>query len=177
MLHTKYDTKFFIENILIYDASIYNFLYSIISDHEVAKDLKQNTMEKAWQKLDQLNKPNKAKSWIFSIAYREANQYFRVNGRSNEYIHTDEDFSIDDFGDKKDEALEILIKEYEMGILNDALELLNSKYKRLLKMRYMEELTIKEIADTLNMNYSTARVYLVRAIKMTKNLYDELETC
>ncbi|GAB6085050.1 RNA polymerase sigma factor [Alkaliphilus crotonatoxidans] len=173
-MHSKYDTEFFIKNILIYDDSLFKFLYSITGNNELSKDLKQNTLEKAWEKLHQLKDSGKAKSWVFSIAYKEALQYYRRYNQSRIYEY-DSLNTIDDFCDKKDDALVILIKEYERKILKKALEKLDIKYQMLLIMRYDENLSIKEIAEILNINYSTARVYMARAIKMLKRIYDKLE--
>lgn len=177
MIHSSFDKDFFIQKIMIYDQDVFRFLCSITGNSETAQDLKQNTLEKAWRKLDQLREPERAKGWIFSIAYNEAMQFYRKNAQCHVYEIEEEYIvnSADNLNEVKDEIAEIVINRFERETMGQALCLLEVKYQRLIRMRYVEDFSLKEIAEVLDLNYSTVRVYIGRALDKLKEIYNQLE--
>lgn len=79
------DEKYFRRNIVILYDDIYRFIYSLVKDPDVAQNLSQSTMEKAWTKLYQLRKRERAKSWLFQIAKNEVALYFRDRQKDFSY--------------------------------------------------------------------------------------------
>ena len=176
MKNSRSEKDFFIRNLYIYEKDIFRFLCSITGNPEIAQDLLQNTMEKAWRNLKQLKETEKAKKWLFSIAYREAMQYYRRHDQCLIYENGMDSLSQNERpSEVKDEIAEFIINRDECKTMEKALKMLEEKYQRLIRMRYLEDLPLKEIAKLLNLNYSTVRVYMGRALDRLKEIYSEIE--
>lgn len=176
MRNSRFDKEFFIRNLFIYEKDIFRFLCSITGNPETAQDLLQNTMEKAWRNLDQLKEIEKSKKWIFSIAYREAMQYYRRRNQNVVYEDTAESRNhTQELYEVRDEIADFIINRDECQVIKKALCRLEVKYQRLIRMRYLEDLPMKEIAELLDLNYSTVRVYMGRALVRLKEIYSEIE--
>ena len=171
------DKKFYIEHIVVLEKEIYNFVVGKVDDRSVAEDLTQNTMEKAWKNLSQLRDRDKARSWLFSIAANEVKLYYRDHENLEFYDENDENGDVRAYklnGEQAD-TLEVLIRKYDVLTMKEALSRLESKYRKLIVMRFAQGMNQKEIAELLGENYSTVRVNMVRALKKLGMLMDEIE--
>ncbi|MBE6035694.1 MAG: RNA polymerase sigma factor [Clostridiales bacterium] len=169
---------FFLENIAIYEVELYNYLVSITEDPQLSEDLLQNTMEKAWVKISQLREKSKAKSWLFSIAKNEVNQYYRYHEIMYNYIEEIDGNNGEGqiaYSKERADVLENLVRNFDTTIMNEALKRLDGKYRRLIIMHYFEGMNQKEIAEVLNQNHSTVRVNLVRALKKVRKIREQIE--
>lgn len=176
-MNRKERYEFYLNKIAVHDRDILRYLYSITGDTELAKDLKQTTLEKAWKKLDHLKDPEKAKSWLTSIAKNEAKQFFRKN-QSKGKLKDEKEPLYDEVVTLKDNeplAEDMLIKACEFDMLKEALERLDPKYQRLIRMYYLQKIPAKEIADILGINYSTTRVNLARGLHKLRDIYLSIE--
>ncbi|WP_027399244.1 RNA polymerase sigma factor [Anaerovorax odorimutans] len=170
-MDVQYDESFFIENIAKYHESIYRFIYSIVYDNHLAEDLTQDTMEKAWEKMQQLKDPKKAKGWLFTIARREVAMYYRKHRLKREYKENRE-LLIDDVEDIEVNIINVLEELEQNKMVLRILELLDEKYRRIIKMHYLDELSLKEIGEILNINYNTVRTNCSRGLIKIRELYD-----
>lgn len=159
----KQSKKFYIlENIYqLYGNDLKKFIYSLTrKDEFVTEEILQNTMVAALSGLNRLRDKNKMKSWIFAIAKAEAKRYY-ANPNNKilfEYSELENNMfqisEIDDFT-KKIENKEILITLFN---------LLSDQEKQIYLLHYYYDLPLKEIAETLNINYNTVRSIHVRGL-------------
>lgn len=151
----------------IYHLDLYKYLYSRMANQYDAEDVLQTTALNAARKFHKLKSPKVAKTWLFSIATNAMNDFYR-----NATIR------------KSHEAmLEIGVAAGEDTQEFSELKLTVSGYvdtlppeKQNFFYLYMQKvLTLKEIADILNIGYSTARKWLV-AIKedLTEEIFDNV---
>lgn len=172
----KYETAFFNSYISIHQKSIERFISSYIKSNEDALDLVQNTLECAWKKMNQLKDQEKAKSWLFSIAYNEIRMYYRKRKLENAiFIDQSDDNEIEGIEEKTDDFAEVINKREDYQRLHAAINKLDEKDKHLIWLRYVEELSLKEIAEILDLNYNSIRVYVSRARQELKSMYQSLE--
>ncbi|WP_312648101.1 RNA polymerase sigma factor [Aminipila sp.] len=171
------DKNFFLENIAVHEVDVYSYLVSITDEPQVSEDLLQNTMEKAWGNIGQLREQSKARSWLFSIAKNEVNQYYRYHENIYSYIEDmdgDNVFQLNYTRERAD-VLESLVRNFDMSAMREALKRLDGKYRRLIVMHYFQGMNQKEIAEILNQNHSTVRVNLVRALKKVRKIREQIE--
>lgn len=116
--------------------SIYYFVRRMVSSHEDAHDICQNTFTTAWEKWDQFKGQSKISTWLHTIAYREAlrsiERQQKTSSLQDQHANTSNDFPFD--GDE-------ILKE-----LNIAMNALPEKQKAVFILRYFEEKTYQEIA-------------------------------
>ena len=169
------DEEFFKEAIVVLYPDIYRFVRSITKDTYVAQDVAQNTMEKAWKNLHQLRDRSKAKSWVFQIARNESTGVFRNAKYEESFDEPDGEMSYERIGGLGDDILEILLRKERNSLLVRALDMLSPRHKELVKLWALGDLSQKEIAEVLQINYNTARVTLYRGLKELRDIYFALE--
>ncbi len=176
-MKNKYETAFFNSYISIHQKSIERFILSYVKTNGDALDLVQSTLECAWKKMYQLKNQEKAKSWLFSIAYNEIKKYYRKKKveRTIFISNMSDNNEIERVEDKAGDFVELFVKKEDYLRLHTAIKKLNEKNKHLIWLRYVEELSIKEIAEILEINYNSTRVYISRAKQELKEAYQSLE--
>lgn len=173
MQHLRYDERFFLDHLAIHHEDIYRFIYSIVYDNSLAEDLTQDTMEKAWRNMGQLKETEKAKPWLFSIARREVSIYYKRNSMKKIYKLDSNILSIEDLEDVEVDVIKILEDLEEQKLIMKILEMLDIKYRRILKMHYVDEISLKDIAKILNINYNTVRTNCSRGLIKIRDLYEK----
>ena len=156
-----------------YYQNVYYFVLGKTNDHELAQDLTQNTFEKAWHKLDQLQNAEAALSWLLSIAKNEKNLYFRAQGAEKRALFEETSYENMDveLNDLENDVLDtILLNESKEDAIK-ALYQVEDDYFEVLRRRIIEGLPYKEIAEILNMKEATARTRYRRGLEYLKEEY------
>ena len=166
---------FFRENLLRYYDDIYRYVRSEVRDADTAQDITQNTIEKAWKYQYQLKKKESAKSWIFKIARNEILKFFK--GRKTDYFYDEQESELiqERYSDLEEEILEILVHKEMAYRIVEAVQLLEPKYGQIIKLWALGDLSQKEIAEELHLNYNTVRVLLHRGLNELRHRYFALE--
>ena len=68
------DTSLWIDD---YSDMLYNYTYTRVNDHEMAKDLVQDTFVSALKGLENFQKKSTVKTWLFSILKRKIIDHWR----------------------------------------------------------------------------------------------------
>jgi len=153
---------------------VYNKLSGYISKHtknkDDVKDIIQDTFIKVKTKIDTLKNPAKVESWIFQIARNTMNDYFRDQKKSHENEDYQEEISIEPNAFEEEE-IKIKIQtrefsEYAGFIVSE----LPEKYRKAVYMADIEGLSMKEVADELNISVSGAKSRVQRGRKMIKEI-------
>lgn len=167
--------EFFKANISDLYNDIYRYVRSEIGNLYWAQDVTQNTVERAWKYRYQLKKAESVKPWIFQIARNEIVRFFQ--GRSVECCFFDEPESelINDQHDDLEDILDVLINNERSSRIVEALQLVEPRYGQIIKLWALGDLSQKEIAQELDLNYNTVRVFLHRGLNELRNIYFALE--
>jgi len=167
--------KFYEDSILPYYNGIYYYALRLLKNKEIAEDVAQSTFEKAWASLDSLKDPCKARSWLFTIARNNVYSKFQRERRWLEYSFLDEILPEDDIHTVQTDALKVIMDKEAHQLLKAAMSLLSDKYRNVLELRYYWEYSLREISEIIGVKYSTARVYIHRALKELTKIYKQLE--
>lgn len=143
---------------ILWDAitpKLYGYLVHVLRDSHIAEDILQETWIKAIRKIDQFQ-PRKVRfsAWLFAIAKNECRQHWRKNKNVNFVDETEipEVFVAEESGDEDKMFLEGVLK----GLEEDEREIL--------RLRYIADLSFKEIARVLSISVIAARVRVHRAL-------------
>ena len=118
-------------------------------------------------KLDLYDPNFQFKTWILTIAQNSVIDYWRKKSRENE----DSTDNFDDF--KNHFALspeELLISAEDQKKIVTIIESLDSKYQDIIRLRFFEEKSIKEIAEELNITVANTKVRIMCAKKVLSEL-------
>ncbi len=167
--------KFFEENILPHYNSIYYYALKTLKNKEAAEDVVQTTLEKAWKNLHKLRDTRKAKSWVYAIARNELWDALKKRDTLAECEFSEELMPEIDMQMVEEDVLKLLMKKHERKEVYEAVQRLSEKYRVLIELRYYWSYSVKEIAEITGMKYSTARVYIHRALKELLNIYSDID--
>ena len=164
----KNDQKAYSEIMKSYKNSIYFTILKMIKNRDDAEDLTIEAFSKAFKNLHKFKKEFTFSTWLFRIATNNTIDFIRKKKLLTTSIHTS---LKDEAGqnielDIKDSNLnpnEITIKNEKIIIVRQLVNKLPQKYQNLVKLRYFEELSYKEIATKTNSPLGTIKAQLFRA--------------
>jgi RNA polymerase sigma factor (sigma-70 family) len=148
-----------------YLKPIYSFAYQYVGDSQTAEDITQDVFIKVWRNLKKFNKDKKFKTWIFAIA---ENTCFG-------WLKKKKALPFSSFENEKGEnslinKLADFILPLQEPLLNTAMEKLPSKYRAALSLRYNNQLTFREIAETLGESINTVKSKHRRGISLLRKI-------
>lgn len=148
-----------------YNAKICTYLTRLVHNESVAHDLAQNTFCKAWEKLPTINDPSCFRSWLFTIATREALMYVRC-ARPTEPLPSEEEACsmpqhlIVDGPEKQVEEAELI-----KWILKQL-----TLQQRTCLVLQIEGFTLREIAELVGISEKNVSVCISRAREQCRKL-------
>lgn len=145
---------------LIVDAhypGLYRFAMSMCRREATSQDLVQQTFLQWARKGSSLRDGAKVKTWLFTTLYRE---YLGITRREKKYEHVE--FEPDLHGSTQDEDNDVEPRVDNVA-LNLALEQLDPNYRAPLVLFYLQELSYRDIAETLSVPIGTVMSRLSRA--------------
>jgi RNA polymerase sigma-70 factor (ECF subfamily) len=148
----------------LYADNLYCFILKNIKDVHKAKDLVQDTYEKLWLKVSDVESSN-AKSYMFTTAYRTMIDQMRRD-KKQDSLDDSHMFVISNRGTYSD------AKE----ILNDAVNKLPDVQRSVIMLRDYEGYNYDEIGEITGLSESQVKVYIFRARKFLKNYIGSIET-
>lgn len=181
-LHEK-DQKAYAELMDRYREPIYFMLLKMVNNKDDADDLTVEAFGKAFRRIDQYTPQFAFSTWLFKIATNNCIDFIRK--KRIKAISIDQGFQTDD-GDTieisiKDSVLdpeEMMQKEERIRKMRLIVDKLKPRYRRLVEMRYFDEMAYEEIAEELNLPLGTVKAQLFRAreflfqmMKTTKDNY------
>lgn len=146
-----------------YSDNLYRFILKHIKDTDVAKDIVQDTYEKVWRKVNDIESTN-AKSYLFTAAHHTLVDYTRKAKKQGDYNEVVENSLKHD-------------KQYSdvKQVLNIALDKLPEIQKTVILLRDYEGYDYAEIGKITDLSESQVKVYIFRARAFLKNYIGKLE--
>ncbi|MDA8947929.1 sigma-70 family RNA polymerase sigma factor [Flavobacteriaceae bacterium] len=151
---------------------IYAFLVSRTSDPNKAEELTIETFSKAFDRIGSFDNKLAFVSWIMTIAKNHHIDKFRSSRKQSENTDQFADFNSHDISSRDPSPEELLISNQNLDHVLFQIKSLKKDYRTILKLRYFDDLSLKEIEEALNESASTVRVKLFRAKKMLANKLD-----
>jgi len=142
-----------------YTDDLYRFGVWLSHDREVANDLVQETMLRAWRAMDSLNDVGAVKSWLFTTLRRENARRFE---RKRLPL-----VDIDDYN-PADVASQLPEDEIEDDDMRNAIAQLPDNYREPLVMQALLGHSIAEIAEELGLTRSATMTRVFRARQKLK---------
>jgi RNA polymerase sigma-70 factor (ECF subfamily) len=135
--------------------------YRYTSNPSEAEDIAQDALLRAWRRRSTLRDSERRNQWLATIVRNEA---FRQHAR----VRPDPASTIEFSEGAEDERV---LAAVELADIHAALRLLSERDRRLLEMKYEEDLTQAMIARRLGIPEGTVKVRLHRARNRLRLLY------
>ena len=159
-----------------YRHSVYHAMFKMVNNRDDADDLTIEAFGKAFHKLPSYAPHYAFSTWLFRIAINNCIDSIRkkrlqiysidepIKGENNsEFSHTIRDYEPD--------PEQMMIHDEKITHVKHLVDQLNVKYQVMIKLRYYEELSYEEIAQSLNLPLGTVKAQLFRAKEI---LYQQL---
>jgi RNA polymerase sigma-70 factor (ECF subfamily) len=164
----KGDQKAYAELMDRYRDSVYFMLLKMVNNKDDADDLTIEAFGKAFKRLHQYT-PNFAFStWLFKIATNNCIDFIRKKKKGTFSI--DKPVENEEGGemsmDVRYEGLdpeENIIKKQKVVLMRSVVEKLKPRYRRLVELRYFEEMSYEEISTEMDLPLGTVKAQLFRA--------------
>ena len=158
------DSRAFSELYDRYNGMMVNYFYKMLwQDKEKAQDFMQDLFAKIIEKPKLYDLSRNFKTWLFSVANNMCkNEYRKQSIRHNTSYDIEEGLQIKDTGMN---AMDNLQDSQFSEKLKLELDKLDEKQKSAFVMRYFQELSIKEIAETLHISEGTVKSRLFYTLK------------
>jgi RNA polymerase sigma-70 factor (ECF subfamily) len=168
------DQEAFIEAYDRYVDRIYRFIFYKISDGVEAQDLTSAVFLKAWNHIQQnsLTDEKTLPALFYKIARTTVIDHYRKTSNENKTSLDSGDETID-LPDAKQDLNSKLELASDLELVNEKLLELKDEYKEVIILRYIDELSIGEIAAVLDKKKGNVRILLFRAIKALKELVND----
>lgn len=145
-----------------FHMKVLRYIQSQVNDYYLAEDLCSDVFVKVYDKLDSFNeKKAKLSTWIFTITRNTLIDYYRTRKVTVEVPET-LTYEVEDTEDL-DEQLQTLSK---------ALEQIDERSKQIIILHYYDCLTLKEIAEKLDISYTYVKILHKKALLLLKDYFD-----
>lgn len=149
-----------------YMPRVYRFVLLKVSRREEAEDLTHQTFLKAWERIDQYNFQGYSfGSWLYRIARNTVIDYYRGSTPHVSVENIPEELLATSDSTENDTETRM---EWE-GLLESIAKMKDIEQDVLI-MRFVEEMTHKEVAEVIGKSEGAVKVIQHRALKNLKNI-------
>ena len=142
-----------------YKEQIYRTAFAYVKDEEIALDIVQEVSYKAYKSIENLKEPKYFNTWIMRIAINISTDFY--NKKSKVVCMEQEELisKIDATYEDKDERIYLM----------ESLDKLDNKYKKIIVLKYFDDLTFREIAEILDIPENTVKTHLYKGLSILRN--------
>ncbi len=148
-------------------APIYRFILFKVSHRQDAEDLSSQVFLRAWQYLYQQQRPvENLRAFLYQVAKNLVIDFYRQRARQGIALETREVTVQAD--EQQLQLFQRIDRNVELADIERALRTLKDEHKEVVLLRYVEELSVKEIAAIVGKSHGAVRVILFRALKVLR---------
>ena len=151
-----------------YQRRVFNLVFRMLQQYEEANEITQETFLAAWQGLPSFRGDARFPTWLYRIAYncslkqleqRKRDQALQSAMQAEQLLqHTNDDI-------RTDAQLEAHDRQ---ALVQQHLSQLPAKYRIVLVLRHLQEMTYEEMAEILTVPIGTIKTHLFRARNLLK---------
>ncbi|MEW9702544.1 RNA polymerase sigma factor SigW [Paenibacillus sp. SI8] len=173
------DRNAFAELVELYKDKIFHLAYRMLNNKQEAEDAVQETFLRVYSNLHRYDENQKFSTWIFRIGTnlcidklrRRKNTYSldaeMPDGEGNDY------YSMLPSHEETPEK-QVIVSETQQ-LIRDAIETLPEKYKSVVILRYLHDMSLQEIGDVLQMPVTTVKTRVHRGREYLRKKLEQEE--
>ena len=151
-----------------YKKAVYFMILKMIRDADDAEDLTMEAFAKAFRNLERFKKDYTFSTWLFRIATNNTIDFIRKKKLKtmslNNTMSDDSGNSVNiDVEDDDNNPQDEFIRSQRIEMVRIFVDKLPAKYRKLVQLRYFDELSYEEIAQELDKPLGTVKAQLHRS--------------
>jgi len=143
--------------------SLWYFIYSRIKDKEVANDIISDSFVSLFENIKSVKYPKAVKNYLYKIAINKLNSHYK----KPKDVPFDEAYIQIEVKTKSSSNS----KQFN---LEEILRKLPEKYQNVLRLRFLSNLSIKEVSEITGSSIDNVKVMQFRAIKQAKSIAKQI---
>ena len=156
--------------VLKYQRQVYNLAYRMVGNVDDAGDLVQETFIRAYNALSKFRQDASFLTWLYKITSNLCIDHLRAR-------KTKTSLSLDvELEEGREPAADIrsngpeetALREATQEIVQKEISILPDKYRVALVMRHLQDMSVEEISDALDLPAGTVKTHLFRAREMLR---------
>src|SRR5947208_2199611 len=171
----KGDQDAFAQLVQRYQRRVFNLVYRMLQQYEEATETTQETFLAAWQGLSSFRGDACFSTWLYRIAYNCALKQLETRKRDRALqaaLHAERALESEDSQIRADAELDA---HDQQALVQEQLSHLPAKYRIVLILRHLQEMTYEEMAEILKMPIGTIKTHLFRARNLLKERLEKFD--
>ena len=170
------NTQMFSRLIDNYKNMVYNLTYRMSNNPQEAEDISQEAFLRAFQSLAHFNPSYKFSTWLYQITLNIIRDKYKK--RELNYISLDTPVETDDSefypqpADFTNNPEQIIVQQEDSQTIQKAIYSLPLKYREVIVLRHLQDLSYIEIANILKLPPGTVKVRLYRAREQLRKIIE-----
>lgn len=167
-IRTHADAASFTKVYDLFIERIYRFIFFKVRTKEDAQDLTSEVFLKAWRYIHDGKPIESLNAFLYQIARNSVIDYYRK--KNNDSVTVDDEVLVQVPGNELDILVRQVDAHVDMKRINKALSSMKEEYRDVIILRYIEQLSIKEVSKVLGKTPSNVKVLAHRALKKLQDL-------
>ena len=168
------DQEAFAQLVQRYQRLVFNLVYRMLQQYEEATEITQETFLAAWQGLPSFRGDARFPTWLYRIAYNCSLKQLELRKRDRALqVALEENKTLENANEEQRENAELDAHERQI-LIQEHLSHLPAKYRIVLILRHLQEMTYEEMAEILTMPIGTIKTHLFRARNLLKDRLQSL---
>jgi RNA polymerase sigma-70 factor (ECF subfamily) len=156
-----------------YQRRVFNLVFRMLQNYEEASEITQETFFAAWQGLRSFRGEARFSTWLYRIAYNCALKQLELRKRDQALNQALQFEQVLETADECHTAHLAILDNQEM--VQEQLSQLPPKYRIVLILRHLQDMTYEEMAEVLVMPVGTIKTHLFRARNLLKERLQAFE--
>ena len=164
----KGDQDSFAKLVQQHQRRVFNLVFRMLEQYEEANEVTQETFLAAWQGLPSFRGDARFSTWLYRIAYNCALKQLEQRKRDRAIqveLQTEEMVTSSTQEQRVDAEIESRARQ---ALVHEQLANLPAKYRIVLVLRHLQDMTYEEMAEILTMPIGTIKTHLFRARNLLK---------
>jgi len=153
---------------------VYNLAYRMSNNPHEAEDISQEAFMRAYQSLARFNPSYKFSTWLYQITLNIIRDRFKK--KELDYVSLDAPTETDDSefyhqpADLTNDPEQIITQKENTQVIQQAILSLPLKYREVIVLRYLQDLSYIEVANILKLPTGTVKIRLYRAHEQLRKI-------
>ena len=162
------DQDAFAQLVQRYQRRVFNLVFRMLQQYEEASEITQETFLAAWQGLPSFRGDARFPTWLYRIAYNCSLKQLELRKRDKALqAAMQEEQLLERAGDDHRADAELEARDRQ-ALVQEHLSQLPAKYRMVLILRHLQEMTYEEMAEILTIPIGTIKTHLFRARNLLK---------
>jgi RNA polymerase sigma-70 factor, ECF subfamily len=169
------DQDAFAQLVQRHQRRVFNLIYRMLQQYEEANEITQETFLAAWQGLASFRGDARFSTWLYRIAYNCCMKQLEQRKRDKALqVAMQAEHMLDHQNVEGRATAEIEARDCQK-LVREHLSMLPAKYRVVLVLRHLQEMTYEEMAEILMMPIGTIKTHLFRARNLLKERLEAFE--